>query len=80
MLKHSAEEKIYGIATVGEKGQVVIPSEAREMLGLKKGQKLLVFGMGHGMLACAKLSGLEEFATHMSKKLRMIKNIINKNK
>ena len=32
-----------GAATVGERGQVVIPAEAREKLGIKAGDKLLVF-------------------------------------
>lgn len=36
-------EHFMGSATVGERGQVVIPAEARERLGLKPGDKLLVF-------------------------------------
>ena len=32
-----------GSSTVGERGQVVIPAEARERLGIKPGDKLLVF-------------------------------------
>lgn len=32
-----------GAATVGERGQVVIPAEARERLEIKPGDKLLVF-------------------------------------
>jgi AbrB family looped-hinge helix DNA binding protein len=32
-----------GAATVGERGQVVIPAEARERLDIKPGDKLLVF-------------------------------------
>jgi AbrB family looped-hinge helix DNA binding protein len=34
----------FGATTVGEKGQVVIPAEARRKLGLEKGDKLLAFG------------------------------------
>ena len=36
------EDKFYGSATVGERGQVVIPAEAREGLGIAPGDKLLV--------------------------------------
>ncbi len=36
----------YDAVTVGERGQVVIPQAAREMLGLKQGTKLLVMGGG----------------------------------
>ncbi len=34
--------KFWGSATVGTKGQVVIPAEAREVIGLKEGEKLLI--------------------------------------
>ena len=35
-------KRMLGIATVGSKGQIVIPAEARERLGIKEGDKLLV--------------------------------------
>lgn len=63
----------YGATTLGEKGQVVIPAEAREKLKLKKGQKLLVFSMGHGMIAFAKLEHLARFEEHMRKHLQTIR-------
>ncbi len=36
--------KVFGIAKVGEKGQVVIPKEARKMFDIKPGDNLLVVG------------------------------------
>ena len=39
------EKKFYGSTVIGERGQIVIPKEARDDLKLKKGDKLLVFGM-----------------------------------
>lgn len=75
---HSHEKKFYGTTTVGEKGQVVIPSEARTMLKLKKGEKLLVFGMGGDMVTLAKLSEVEQFASHLAKKAKAINEIIKK--
>ena len=36
--------KFYGAATLGVKGQVVIPAEAREAFCLKEKDKLVVFG------------------------------------
>lgn len=62
---------------MGEKGQVVIPAEAREAMKLQKGDKLLVFGMGCDMIAFSKLSNLEKFADHLSQKLHAIRSIIN---
>jgi AbrB family looped-hinge helix DNA binding protein len=36
--------EFYGSATVGERGQVVLPASARKRMGLAKGDKLLVVG------------------------------------
>jgi AbrB family looped-hinge helix DNA binding protein len=40
-------KKMFGTATVGTKGQVVIPADAREEMGIKTGDKLYVFGAKH---------------------------------
>jgi len=73
-------EQFYGTATIGEKGQVVIPAEARESMDIKKGDKLLVFGMGCDMIALTKLSKVEQFASHLSGRLDAIREIIKKGK
>ncbi|MDO8591231.1 MAG: AbrB/MazE/SpoVT family DNA-binding domain-containing protein [bacterium] len=73
-------EQFYGTATLGEKGQVVIPAEARESMGIKKGDKLLVFGMGCDMVALTKLSKVEKFASHLSSRLDTIREVIKKSK
>jgi AbrB family looped-hinge helix DNA binding protein len=39
----SLEAMFYGSVTVGERGQVVIPAEARKQYGIKPGDKLLAF-------------------------------------
>ncbi|MFH1641031.1 MAG: AbrB/MazE/SpoVT family DNA-binding domain-containing protein [Candidatus Omnitrophota bacterium] len=36
--------KTYGAATVGERGQLVIPAELRKSLKIKSGDQLMVFG------------------------------------
>ena len=71
-------EQFYGTGTVGEKGQVVIPAAARTAMKLKKGEKLLIFGMGCDMLTLAKLSNLEQFASHLAGRLEVIREIIKK--
>lgn len=73
-------EQFYGTTTIGEKGQVVIPIEARKAMDVKKGDKLLVFGMGCDMLAFSKLSGLEQFTSHVSEQLDIIRSIIKRSK
>ena len=35
---------LFGTAKVGEKGQIVIPKEARELFGIKPGDTLLILG------------------------------------
>lgn len=35
---------IFGTAKVGEKGQIVIPKEARELFGIRPGDTLLILG------------------------------------
>lgn len=36
------KNKYIGISKVGEKGQIVIPKEAREMFGIKPGNSLVI--------------------------------------
>ena len=72
------EGQFYGTATVGEKGQIVIPQEARKNMKLKKGDRLLVFGMDDDMLAVAKLSHIEKITSHLSKKHKMINEVSKK--
>ena len=74
------EGQFYGSVTIGEKGQIVIPQDAREKMNLKKGDRLLIFGMDDDMLAVAKLSHIEKITSHLSKKLKMIKEVSKKNK
>ena len=40
---------IFGVVKVGDRGQVVIPKEAREVYGIKAGDSLLVLGDSRGM-------------------------------
>lgn len=57
------EQAFHGAATVGERGQVVIPASAREELGISAGDKLLVFvhPSGSGVFF-VKLTDLQQFA------------------
>jgi AbrB family looped-hinge helix DNA binding protein len=73
-------EAFYGTTTLGERGQAVIPAEARKALKLKAGDKLLVFSMHDDMLVMTKLSQLQKFASHLSKKLNSMEKIIKDTK
>jgi AbrB family looped-hinge helix DNA binding protein len=54
----------FGTTTIGERGQIVIPKEARESFGLKPGDKLLVLGhQERGGLALVKADVMEQFVS-----------------
>ena len=56
--------KFYGSTTVGERGQVVIPAEARRDFQITPATKLLVFGShGGGGLIFTKAESVTEFLT-----------------
>lgn len=44
MSKRDASRRFYGTITVSERGQVVIPAEARRDFAIETGDKLVVFG------------------------------------
>ena len=70
----------FGATTIGEKGQMVIPIEARKVMNIKKGEKLLVFGMGDDVLAFTKLASIKKFASHLADRLHMVQGAIKKTK
>lgn len=43
-MKKDQVKQIFGVVKIGDKGQIVIPKEAREAFGLKPGDSLLVLG------------------------------------
>lgn len=54
------KEKYAGIAKVGEKGQIVIPKEARDMFGIKPGDTVLVLCDKNKGMAIVKSEILED--------------------
>lgn len=75
---HHKKKHFFGTATIGEKGQIVVPVEARDAMKLKKGDKLLVFGVGDDTVTFTKLARLEKFASHLEGRLTTIRRIIKK--
>jgi AbrB family looped-hinge helix DNA binding protein len=66
----SGGTNIYGTVKVGERGQVVIPSKAREDFNIKPGDLLLVIaGKRRGGIALVKADAVKEFATKILKGL-----------
>lgn len=53
---------IFGVCKVGEKGQIVIPKEARQVFNIAKGDSLLLMGDVKKGLALVKTEVFSEFA------------------
>lgn len=48
------DQFLFGVVKVGEKGQIVIPKEAREVFGIEAGDSLLVLGDRNKGIAIVK--------------------------
>ncbi|HEX21433.1 MAG TPA: AbrB family transcriptional regulator [Actinobacteria bacterium] len=68
--------KCYGTTTMGERGQVVIPAEARRAMKLTPGDKLIVIG-GHGNhpLLMVKADNLAATISHLTEKVNFLKEL-----
>lgn len=53
---------LFGAVKVGERGQIVIPKEARELHDIKPGDLMLMVGDGNG-LAMVKLDVFQDIAS-----------------
>ena len=62
--------KVFGSTTVGHRGQVVIPVNARKELGIDAGTTLLVFGGPHGQgLMLLKVDAIEQMMSMVGQRL-----------
>ena len=44
ILGKNKQQRVFGTAKVGDRGQIAIPKEARELFGIKPGDTLLILG------------------------------------
>ncbi|MEA1992882.1 MAG: AbrB/MazE/SpoVT family DNA-binding domain-containing protein [Euryarchaeota archaeon] len=64
---------IFGTVKVGERGQIVIPKEAREMFEIQSGDKVLVLGDEKKGIAIVKESLMKNFALNILEGMKRIK-------
>ena len=58
------DDHFFGAVTVGERGQVVIPAEARKRFDISPGDKLLIMSdPGKQALMLCKIGSLKDFMT-----------------
>ncbi|AFQ43455.1 looped-hinge helix DNA binding domain, AbrB family [Desulfosporosinus meridiei DSM 13257] len=70
--------KFYGSTVMGERGQVVIPAEAREEIGIVPGEKLIVLGnKRRGIVILFKSDVMTRFADMMFRKSRFFEELFN---
>ncbi len=55
------QDKFIWTAKVGDKGQIVIPKEAREIFNIKTGDSLILFGDTKKGIAIAKFDDYTKF-------------------
>lgn len=65
--------KVYGAATVGERGQIVIPAQVRKIHHIKTGDRLIVVAKPEGPIGLIPADQLNGFLSHMTEMLSRIK-------
>jgi len=60
-------KRVFGTAKVGDRGQIVIPKEAREMFGIKPGDTLLILGDEDAGLIVSRPEVLADLASQIIK-------------
>ena len=63
-------QRVFGTAKVGDRGQIVIPKEAREMFGIQPGDTLLIVGESDTGLIVSRPEELTNLADNMLNQLR----------
>jgi len=73
------DKQLYGTATVGTKGQVVIPADAREALDIKTGDRLYVMGSKtKKFVGFIKEEQLREMLSHLTENIEQYKDLLKK--
>jgi len=73
------DELFYGTVTVGERGQIVVPAQARADLDINPGNKLLVFGHPHQLgLMIVNVANVGQIMTFMEQALEQMRKHIDK--
>jgi len=70
-----ADDCFYGTATVGERGQIVIPAELRKEMALQAGDKVLIWKHPSGKgIMMFPVDSVREFMTRMLASLQQVES------
>lgn len=67
LLGKSHSRRVFGTAKVGDRGQIVIPKEARALFGIQPGDTLLILGDEDAGLIVSRPEVLSDLATQILK-------------
>ena len=65
ILGKNKQQRVFGTARVGDRGQIVIPKEAREFFGIQPGDTLLILGKNETGLIVTKPETLHNLANQI---------------
>ena len=65
ILGKNKQQRVFGTAKVGDRGQIVIPKEARELFGIKPGDTLLILGESETGLIVSRPEVLNKLANEI---------------
>lgn len=71
ILAKNKQQRVFGTAKVGDRGQIVIPKEARAFFGIQPGDTLLILGDAEAGLIVSRPEVLHDLANEI---LGTIKN------
>ena len=71
--------KVYGAATVGERGQLVIPAGLRKDMDIKTGDRLMIFAkIDRKMISMMRERDFSDFLQKASKIISKLENKVSK--
>ncbi len=65
ILGKQSAQRVFGTARVGDRGQIVIPKEAREYFGIQPGDTLLILGEAETGLIVSRPEVLKDLANEI---------------
>ena len=65
ILGKNKPQRVFGTAKVGDRGQIVIPKEARDFFGIEPGDTLLILGKHENGLIVTKPETLNNLASQI---------------
>lgn len=74
----SVDQHSLSVATVGTKGQIVIPQEVREKLGIAPGDKVVILMRDQHAAALLPMAGMREWLNTMTAHFDEIKDVVSR--